>query len=391
MHLFPYRLFILTLLFSISSCIDSKKKDASETAIHDTELTQNNPKLCCEKSKAQLIISQSPTSRSNTYLNTVSDCLNKEVKDSMVLIKGGTFLMGSSDSKMALKREFPQHKVKVSTFYMDVHEVTNAQFSEFVNATGYKTVAEKPVNWEVLRKQLPPNTPKPDDEFLQAGSMVFYIKKEITSLVDFSQWWQWVKGANWKQPLGPNSTIEGKENYPVIHICYTDAIAYSKWCGKRLPTEAEWEWAARGGLKNKIYPWGDKFLTQGQDNCNYWTGTFPTLNTASDGFEGLAPVMHYPANGYGLYDMAGNVWEICSDWYDDRYYSIFNNKQIVLNPKGPSTWHYPMEPFDPKRAMRGGSFLCNKSYCSSYRVSARMPYSQDTGMSHAGFRCVKSM
>ena len=309
----------------------------------------------------------------------------------MVWIKGGVFLMGASSSKMALKREFPQHKVKVQSFYMDVHEVTNAQFSKFVDATGYKTVAERPVNWEEIKKQLPPKTPKPSEDVLKPGSMVFAPNKKISNLIDFSQWWQWTKGANWRNPLGPSSTIDGKENYPVVHICYADAAAYAKWCGKRLPTESEWEWAARGGLKNKIYPWGNEFLNQGKANCNFWTGNFPTKNTGTDGFIGLAPVMQYKANGYGLYDMAGNVWEICSDWYDERYYSSLTKNQITNNPKGPEKWYYPREPYDPKRVVRGGSFLCNESYCSSYRVSARMPYSQDTGMSHTGFRCVKSI
>ena len=375
-------------LLVIISCSEPQKKDNSNIDLHKSN--PKHPKACCEKSRAELILAQSSNSNTDTIFPENSNHLKKKIKDSMVLIEGGVFLMGSSDAKMALKREFPQHKVKVNSFYMDVHEVTNAQFSKFVNATGYKTVAEKPVNWEVFKKQLPPNTPKPAEHFLQPGSMVFSPKKGITNLIDFSQWWQWVNGANWKHPLGPESSIEGKENYPVVHICYSDAVAYAEWCGKRLPTEAEWEWAARGGLKNKTYPWGDEFLFKGKENCNYWTGTFPTINTASDGFEGLAPVMYYEANGYGLYDMAGNVWEICSDWYDERYYSSFKNKPIAHNPQGPKTWYYPIEPFDPKRVIRGGSFLCNKSYCSSYRVSARMPYSQDTGMSHTGFRCVKN-
>jgi len=387
-YLYQYTVRILWLLLVVTSCSERQKKENPKPDLLNEN--PNHPKACCEKSRAELILTQSSKSNTDTILPENSNHLKENISESMVLIEGGVFLMGSSDSKMALKREFPQHKVKVNSFYMDAHEVTNAQFSKFVNATGYKTVAEKPVNWEILQKQLPPNTQKPSEDFLQPGSMVFSPKKGITNLIDFSQWWQWVNGANWKHPFGPESTIEGKENYPVVHICYSDAVAYAGWCGKRLPTEAEWEWAARGGLKNKVYPWGDKFLFKGKENCNYWTGTFPNINTASDGFEGLAPVMHYQANGYGLYDMAGNVWEICSDWYDERYYSSFKNKPIVDNPKGPKTWHYPIEPHDPKRVIRGGSFLCNKSYCSSYRVSARMPYSQDTGMSHTGFRCVKN-
>ena len=372
------------------SCSESDKKEQSKITCDTSKVVKKNSEVCCEKSVAELILRNVENNKSQTEPRKIINFADNETTDSMIFIEGGVFLMGASDRKMALKREFPQHKVKVNSFYMDVHEVTNAQFSKFVEATGYKTVAEKPVNWEVFKKQLPPNTPKPNDEFLKPGSMVFSPQEGITNLVDFSQWWQWIKGANWKHPHGPNSTIKGKENFPVVHICYSDAMAYANWCGKRLPTEAEWEWAARGGLKNKTYPWGDEFITHGKENCNYWTGTFPTINTASDGFEGLAPVMKYTPNGYGLYDMAGNVWEICSDWYDERYYSSLDNNKAIDNPKGPETWYYPIEPYDPKRVIRGGSFLCNKSYCSSYRVSARMPYSQDTGMNHTGFRCVKS-
>ena len=268
-YLSLYRLFVLIVSLSIVSCDESTKKEQFNTACDTSKAVKTNPKVCCEKSKAELIISNTGNTKSEIEPSRIINLVKNETNDSMVFIKGGVFLMGASDRKMALKREFPQHMVKVNSFYMDVHEVTNAQFSKFVEATGYITVAEKPVNWEVFKKQLPPNTPKPNDEFLQPGSMVFSPQEGITNLVDFSQWWQWIKGANWKHPHGPNSTIKGKENFPVVHICYSDAMAYANWCGKRLPTEAEWEWAARGGLKNKIYPWGDKFLSNGKDNCNY--------------------------------------------------------------------------------------------------------------------------
>ena len=274
---------------------------------------------------------------------------------------------------------------------MDIHEVTNAQFAAFVNSTGYKTISEKPIDWEKMKLQLPPNTPKPSDEILEAGSMVFKAPEDIYNLLDFSQWWKWVKGANWKHPNGPDSDIIGLENHPVVHIAYQDALGYAKWKGKRLPTEAEWEWAARGGLKNQIYPWGSNPVEAENPKCNYWSGTFPTNNNKKDGYELTAPVMQFSPNGYGLFDMAGNVWEICNDWYDENYYSSFKKGETADNPQGPKTWNYPREPYDPKRVIRGGSYLCNDSYCSSYRVSARMPNSQETGMSHTGFRCVKDL
>ncbi len=309
--------------------------------------------------------------------------------DEMVLIPAGTYDMGASDSRWALPREFPPHKVHVDAFYMDVHEVTNAQFREFVEATGYITIAERPVDWEELRKQLPPGTPKPPDESLLPGSMVFVQPAAVQNLLDYSQWWQWVTGADWKHPLGPGSSIAGKDNHPVVHVAYYDALEYAKWAGKRLPTEAEWEWAARGGLKDAIYPWGAEYVEDGTPKCNYWTGTFPTSNSEADGYYYSAPVKSFPPNGYGLYDMAGNVWEICMDWFDESYYQSFDPKQVANNPKGPSKSNYSQDQFDPRRVVRGGSFLCNDNYCSSYRVSARMPTSQDTGMIHTGFRCVK--
>jgi len=373
-------------IFILSACKNGNTSDKSEN--NDNE---NSQKSCCQNLRKKHVFEEIQLTNSDNILN---DSLLNILPDSsmkMAYIPEGIYNMGSSNPNMSLKRELPQHRVKVNAFYMDIHEVTNAQFSAFVAATNYKTIAEREIDWEIIKKQLPLNTVKPDSDVLQPGSMVFFANKDIYNLIDISQWWRWTIGANWKHPYGPRSSIEGKAQDPVIHICYHDALAYAKWCGKRLPTEAEWEWAARGGLKNKIYPWGNLSVEEGIPKCNYWTGIFPTKNTKEDGFVGVAPVMQYEPNGYGLYDMAGNVWEICEDWYDENYYSSFNLSETQDNPKGPKTWNYPMEPMDPKRVIRGGSFLCNDSYCSSYRVSARMPYSQETGMSHIGFRCVKDI
>lgn len=305
----------------------------------------------------------------------------------MVLINGGSFSMGG-DNNQASADEYPKHNVTVSSFYMDITEVTNAQYKKFVDATGYITTAEKAPVWEELKKTLPPNTPKPDDNLLVAASLVFKQANQAVDLNDYSNWWQWVNGANWKHPHGPKSTIDGKENYPVVHISWYDAMAYCKWAGKRLPTEAEWEFAARGGLINNIYPWGNEPINNGKPKCNSWEGSFPYLNKKTDGFVKASPVKSFAPNGYGLYDMAGNVWEWCSDWYNENYYSSLSNIPIT-NPQGADTSYDSQEPFAKKRSLRGGSFLCNDAYCSGYRVSRRMKSSADTGLEHAGFRCVK--
>ena len=306
----------------------------------------------------------------------------------MVYIKGGEFMMGG-DNDQADKDEYPKHKVSLEGFYMDEHEVTNAQFAKFVEATSYVTTAEKKPDWEELKKQLPPNTPKPNESQLVPSSLVFTPPNQPVDLNDYSQWWSWVEGASWKHPKGKGSDIKGKENYPVIQVSWDDAMAYCKWAGKRLPTEAEWEYAARGGLQEKIYPWGNENINVGKAKANSWEGSFPDKNTGFDGFKELAPVKSFSKNGYQLYDMAGNVWEWCADWYRDDYYQSVKKPDGVKNPQGPSDSYDPDEPYTPKKVARGGSFMCNDSYCSGYRVARRMKSSYDSGMSNMGFRCVR--
>ncbi|MDE5439106.1 formylglycine-generating enzyme family protein [Elizabethkingia meningoseptica] len=348
---------------------------------------------CCEisGSKAKHISAQHKANTDSAPVSLQGKSNIPGVPYGMALIPAGSFNMGSNGDEWAREWEFPQHEVSVKSFYMDIHEVTNAEFEKFVKATGYVTTAEKPVDWETMKKELPPDTPKPSDEDLMPGSMVFAAPESVNGLQDYSQWWRWVKGADWRHPLGPKSDIKGKENHPVVHVSYYDAMAYAQWIGKRLPTEAEWEWAARGGFSNKIYPWGDEHISKGAAKANYWSGEFPVKNTEADGFYYTAPVGSFPPNNYGLYDMAGNVWEMCSDWFSENYYQSFSSNKPVSNPKGPSKPYYPSEPFASKRVVRGGSFLCNDSYCASYRVSARMPSSEDTGMIHTGFRLVKDI
>ena len=282
-----------------------------------------------------------------------------DILPGMVLIPAGEFTMGS-DAPDAQPNERPVRRVRVDAFLIDRTEVTNAQFAEFVKATGYVTIAERPVDWEVIRTQVPPGTPKPPDEMLQPGALVFTPPAEPVRLDDVSGWWTWTPGACWRHPEGPGSDIADRMDHPVVQIAFHDAVAYATWAGKRLPTEAEWERAARGGLEGKRFVWGDGPLDA--TRCNVWQGDFPHRNTADDGFVRTAPVGTYPPNGYGLVDMAGNVWEWCSD-------------ELVPG----------------ERAHRGGSYLCNPSYCSSYRPSARRGCTPDTGLGHLGFRCAKDI
>ncbi len=330
-----------------------------------------------------LIISCSEQRTSKENLVRVADSLG------MVKIPGGQFLMGGK-SEQADKDELPRHLVSVSSFLMDVTEVTNADFKKFVDETGYITVAERKVDWEELRKQVAPGTPKPADSLLQPGSLVFTPTSGPVNLNNANLWWTWLIGANWKQPQGPNSSIADIMDHPVVHVCYDDALAYATWAGKRLPTEAEWEWASMGGLDDPKYPWGDELSEEATEKANFWQGVFPFKNLEQDGYYLTAPVKSFAPNGYGLYDMAGNVWEWCHDKYHAEAYAA-QNRTTDVDPLGPEFSYDPYERYTEKFVVRGGSYLCNESYCSGYRVARRMRSSRDTGLSHTGFRCVKDI
>ena len=334
--------------------------------------------------------SSSETNSSNEDTTNGSLSSKETIPAGMVTIPSGSFIMGGK-SDQAYKDEFPRHEVAVSGFYMDATEVTNAHFKKFVDATGYVTIAERDIDWEEIKEQVPPGTPKPADSVLKAGSLVFQETEGPVDLNNYSQWWKWTIGANWQHPEGPGSRIEDRMDHPVVHIAWEDAQAYAEWAGKRLPTEAEWEWAAMGGRDDVKYPWGNGTIEEASDKANFWQGKFPFQNYELDGYKGTAPVKSFPPNGYGLYDVAGNVWEWCEDKYDVTTYQQYAEESQVSNPTGSQNYYDPREPYTPKHVIRGGSFLCNDSYCSGYRVARRMSSSKDSGFNHTGFRCVKDL
>jgi formylglycine-generating enzyme len=303
----------------------------------------------------------------------------------MIWVPGGEFQMGAQEGE-GFAEEHPAHQVQVSGFWMDTHEVTNAEFYAFVKATGYVTMAERKPDWEVLKMQLPPGTPEPPDSVLVAGGMVFTPSATAVPLDDPSQWWRFAAGADWQHPQGPVSNIKGLDNYPVVQVSWEDAVAYCKWAGKRLPTEAEWEWAAKGGNPDARYSWGNEELKEGFFPANIWQGIFPNSNTAGDGFVTAASAQSFTPNGFGLYNMSGNVWEWVADWMDANYYRTLTG--TTINPVGPADGSSTTHPY--QKVQKGGSFLCHNSYCTGYRVARRSSSGWDTGSNHVGFRCVKS-
>ena len=313
---------------------------------------------CCSVSRTE-----GKTRETNASLMTMDKVKNHSSIDGMVYIPGGEFLMGTDQKEgFPADGEGPVRKVKINPFYMDTYAVTNAQFAEFVNDTGYKTEAEV-FGWSFVFYQL----------------ISKEVAKTVKNQVASTPWWWVVEGAYWKKPEGVDSSIDNRMDHPVIHISWNDAMKYCEWAGKRLPTEAEWEFAARGGLEQKIYPWGDELTPDGEHLCNIWQGKFPHVNTKLDGYLSTAPVSAFPPNGYGLYNIVGNVWEWCADWFSPT----FHVSDTGDNPKGPPTGQ--------TKVMRGGSYLCHHSYCNRYRVAARSSNTPDSSTGNLGFRCVKDI
>lgn len=301
--------------------------------------------------------------------------------EDMVWLPGGPFLMGSNDHYV---EERPAHKVNVQGFFIDRHPVSNRQFARFVEETRYRTQAEHPVD--------PALYPGARPELLLASSLVFVQPAGPVDRTDLRNWWHYIAGADWRHPEGPHSSLEGREDHPVVHVGHADALAYAQWCGKRLPTEAEWEYAARGGRTSGEFAWGDELVPDGRYMANTWQGEFPWENLALDGHPGTSPVGSYPPNDHGLFDMIGNVWEWTSDWYQEHGRIGTHACCIIDNPRGAER-HESVDPHaaGPKvarRVTKGGSHLCAPSYCRRYRPSARMPQAIDTATCHLGFRCV---
>jgi sulfatase modifying factor 1 len=332
----------------------------------------NEPKKpsCCSTSRSDgetNSASNSPDPHiSSAASSTQSQPDNSEARhnspvgfESMVYLPGGEFMMGTDDREgFPDDGEGPVRAVTIQPFYIDPYAVTNAEFGEFIRSTGYRTEAEQ-FGWSfVFHLFVSPET-----------------AAKVKHVVQRTPWWWNVEGADWAHPEGPDSTVEDRLDHPAIHISWNDAVAYCRWAGKRLPTEAEWEYAARGGLVQKRYPWGDLLKPGSEHLCNIWQGKFPDKNNCSDGYAGTAPVHAFPPNGYGLYNVSGNVWEWCGDWFSPTWHLT----GTTVNPKGPQQ--------GTNRVMRGGSYLCHKSYCNRYRVAARSSNTPDSSSGNMGFRC----
>ena len=362
MRIYGYKLSLILVAFLFfTNCKNDKKSTKNE--VKENELSKSH----------QLLVNK-PS--------------NIKTPEGMVWVKGKTFLQGGKPNDFfAMSREKPAHKVTVDGFFIDITEVTNKQFKTFTNATNYVTVAERNIDWEIMKKELPPNTQKPHDSLLQPGSLIF--NKDVNVAVNmnnYNQWWTWKIGANWKQPSGPGSNIDNKDNLPVVHIAFEDALVYCEWANRRLPTEAEWESAAQGNATNNIFTWGNN-PEELYNNANTWQGVFPVKNESIDGFDYISPIKSYPPNSIGLYDMTGNVWELTADLFNENYYKQILSKTLI-NPTGANTSYSSSNPYQKEHIIKGGSFLCHESYCASFRISARMGMSPDSGSDHVGFRTV---
>lgn len=368
-------------LLGLNACTPNAAKDESTKPVYKDSSTTETEQQTLARSTAF-----HPTRENTTRPNGPNP-------QSMVWIPGGEFSMGSDHASESLcglpgvtRDAGPIHRVYVDGFWMDETEVTNSQFRKFVDETGYITVAEmKPTAEEF------PGAP---EENLVAGSTVFAPTPTAVPFDNYFQWWSYIHGADWRHPTGPDSSIDGKDDYPVVQICYEDAEAYAKWAGKRLPTEAEWEFAARGGKSGQLYVWGNELLSDGKYQANIYQGRFPIQggDSGADGFVGIAPVRQYQSNPYGLYDMGGNVWEWVSDWYRPDYYArLHSTGKVTRNPQGPDASFDPREPDQKKRVHRGGSFLCSDLYCTRYLVGTRGNGEVRTASNHCGFRCVQDL
>lgn len=357
---------VIAIVLTLSSCSSKTAKDqTAEQANHHSSHHTGNPSGQAKTEGAE------------------SASINKTpppspAPEGMVWVPGGTFWMGCDDCEMPDAE--PSHLVKVEGFWMDATPITNAQFAKFVEATGYQTIAERPLN--------PKDFPGVPMDKLVAGSSVFTQPLRPVSLDNIFNWWTYVPGANWQHPEGPGSNLKGRADHPVVQIAWDDAVAYAKWAGKRLPTEAEFEFAARGGLDRQHYAWGNDLKPNGKWAANIWQGMFPVKNRLEDGYERTSPVKAFSPNGFGLYDMGGNVWQWCSDWYRPDYFEQLAARGIAHNPQGPESSYDPQEPNIPKRVQKSGSFLCSDQYCSRYLVGSRGKGAVDSGGSNTGFRCV---